>query len=267
MKCREALKLLYDYLDNQLDQKTVRGVQEHLNECKHCFETYQFEEHLNNFVKKKSAGDYSTAVDALKHKVMHRIDELAGRNEQREGPPRFFVFRPAFAAGFFAVIAIISLIFYFSYSDRHLHAKLFEPFLEDHHKAIAGLIEMDAVSDDLKSIDSCLRKKMSLSKSMLVTEGDCHLIKSKVTEDSSQPGKCRAHLVYRIEDHDASIFVMPRDCYTPPGNLEKLQDFDDIYSCRAENHSLLVWNCQKYWYVAVGKINDEGLVDFVSHLQ
>jgi len=267
MKCREALKLLYDYLDKQLDEKTSHNIQEHLAECKHCFETYQFEEHLNIFMKQKSAKDYSTAVDALKIKVMDRIEELGRANEQEETPPRFFVFRPAFAAGFLAVVTIIALMFYFSHANRDLQAKTFEPFLLNHEKALDDSIDMGFVGEGLAAIDSCLSEKITIPRTMLIAEDSCYLVKGKVSKYPADPDKCMAHLVYRVHRHDVSIFVLPIDCFCPPDKLDNLQDIEDVHFCRNESHSFMLWNCKKYWYVAVGDVGDGKFADFISLLK
>ncbi|MBN2355991.1 zf-HC2 domain-containing protein [candidate division KSB1 bacterium] len=264
MKCREALKLLYDYLDKQLDEKTVNDVQEHLAECKHCFETYQFEEHLNNFVKQKGVDDYSSAVDSLKIKVMHRIEELGGPDELEESPPRFFFFKPAFAAGFLAIVAIIALIFYFSHINHDLQAKTFEPFLLNHEKALDDSIEMGFVAADLAVFDTCLSKKMPLPQILLLPNNGCNLVKCKISKCPNAHDKCTAHLVYEVHGHDVSIFVLPIDSYDPPDKLDHLQNHADIYFCRHADHSFVLWSCKKYWYVAVGDVENDEFEDFVS---
>lgn len=267
MKCREALKLLYDYLDKQLDGDTEHDIQEHLAGCKHCFETYQFEENLNNFVKQKSAGDYSSAVDALKIKVMDRIEELGRPDEQEERPPRFFVFKPAFAAGFMAVIAIFSLILYYSHANRDLHAKPFKPFLVNHEKALDGSIEMGMEADELALIDTCLANKFMLVGKREAFPFDCNLIKSSVSKDPQYPGKCTAHLVYELDHHDISIFVMPLDSYEPPDNLDNLENHNGIHCYHEKDYSFMVWNCKKYWHVAVSDVDDGQFAEFVSLLK
>ncbi len=267
MKCREALKLLYEYLDKQLDDKTVRDVQGHLAECKHCFETYQFEEHLNNFVKQKSADDYSAAVDALKIKVMHRIEELGGPDELKERPPRFFVFKPAFAAGFLAAVSIIALIFYFSYANRDLQAKTFEPFLLNHEKALEGSIEMGTVADALAGFDTCLAGKLEHIIETNSASIDCHPIKGRVFPDPQNPGMCNTHLIYKLKDHDVSIFIMPIDCYEPPDNLANLENYEGIYCNHQKDYAFMVWSCKKYWYVAVSDVENGEFADFISLLR
>jgi mycothiol system anti-sigma-R factor len=48
MSCDEAVRVLWDYLDTELDDVLRERVREHLTECAHCREQYTFE---GNFLR------------------------------------------------------------------------------------------------------------------------------------------------------------------------------------------------------------------------
>ena len=198
---------------------------------------------------------------------MDRIEELGGPEEQEEKPPRFFVFKPAFGAGFMAVIAIFSLILYYSYSNRDLQAKTFETFLVTHEKALEGSIEMGSVADALAVFDTCLAGKLENIINANSAYFDCHPIKGRVFKDPQNPSKCNSHLVYNFEGHDVSIFIMPPDCFKPPNNLAKLENHDSISCGHQKNYSFMVWNCEKYWFVAISDAEYDEFAEFVSRLK
>ena len=46
MTCHEAVQVLWDYLDRELDDAMRDRVREHLEECAHCRNQYTFEGHF-----------------------------------------------------------------------------------------------------------------------------------------------------------------------------------------------------------------------------
>jgi anti-sigma factor (TIGR02949 family) len=74
MNCREALQLMYEYLDSELTQEQVERIRIHLSACEHCFSKFEFEKLLHDCLLKKG----QLAVDAgpLKSRVMERIQQL-----------------------------------------------------------------------------------------------------------------------------------------------------------------------------------------------
>ncbi|HDS00668.1 MAG TPA: hypothetical protein ENO22_08400 [candidate division Zixibacteria bacterium] len=268
MKCRQALKLLYDFLDNQLDNKSVEEVKEHLSQCKHCFETYTFEEHLNQFIRTKCCHqeqEQLSAVDRLKQQVKHRIEQL--EEEPEENPEetegnsqRFFLFRrPVFAVGFFAIIAIISFALYIGNSNQTAWA---DDFIKNHDLAVRGENLLDITTHDPHMIDSCLSAKMSLPKGIFLREMGFQPNGGKVADDNERP--C-AQIVYSVQGHPISIFVMNLGDFTRPAGLQKLPGDEGTYYYKMGEHRLLLWNCSKYWYVATGDADDDLMLDFRSH--
>jgi mycothiol system anti-sigma-R factor len=52
IKCEEVLKLLYDYIDKQLDSVPSHEIEEHLAKCRYCRRHHDFELALQQLVTK-----------------------------------------------------------------------------------------------------------------------------------------------------------------------------------------------------------------------
>ncbi|MGH7464239.1 MAG: anti-sigma factor family protein [Longimicrobiales bacterium] len=60
MTCEQALRLLAEYIDGELDEQDGAHVQEHLHRCRSCYSRGEFERRL----KLQLEGLRSTAVSA-----------------------------------------------------------------------------------------------------------------------------------------------------------------------------------------------------------
>ncbi len=72
--CKETLRRLDDYLDNELDERQMAIVRKHLKECEECDAESAFEESVFTCVKEKLQN--LPLPDGLKDRVFERIDEL-----------------------------------------------------------------------------------------------------------------------------------------------------------------------------------------------
>ena len=52
MNCQEALEKLWQYLDKELDGASSDELQQHLEECRHCFSKAEFEQRLRAMVRR-----------------------------------------------------------------------------------------------------------------------------------------------------------------------------------------------------------------------
>lgn len=58
IECEEAIKLMLEYLDDELHQHAHDTMDKHLESCRSCYSRMEFEQRLNNMVhnvKPKSA--------------------------------------------------------------------------------------------------------------------------------------------------------------------------------------------------------------------
>jgi len=269
MKCREALKHLYDFLDKQLDDNTVDHIQEHLKNCKHCFDTYTFEENLNNFIKEKSTANFDETVDKLKANVLTQIQKIDSASnpqpDQKEDNSGFFLFRrPVIGVTAFALVAVVALFLFLKTSNSVTRAEVFDPFIQNHQLAIAGQLPMDIATNDPYMIDSCLSAKMILPKKLFMADSLCNPTMAKIDYNLD---KQFAQIVYNVDGNNVSIFCIKKSDYAfPQDSLVQLEDMPNAYTYQFDSQNLLLWQCPVYWYVAVSSL-DSGLIkDFVSQL-
>ncbi len=78
LTCKETLRRLDDYLDNELDEHHMAIVRKHLKECEACDAGSAFEESVFTCVKEKLQN--LPLPDGLKERVFGRIDELRREN-------------------------------------------------------------------------------------------------------------------------------------------------------------------------------------------
>lgn len=49
--CRDVMEKLYEYIDGELDEQTVKKIRRHLKLCKKCYPRYDFERAFLAFLK------------------------------------------------------------------------------------------------------------------------------------------------------------------------------------------------------------------------
>ena len=78
MTCHEAVQVLWDYLDHELDDALRERVSEHLAECDHCRSQYTFE---GNFLRAVgSVIEAPVETSALRARI---LDALHARGYRR----------------------------------------------------------------------------------------------------------------------------------------------------------------------------------------
>ena len=74
--CKETLKRFYDYLDRELPELESREVEEHLSQCRHCFDRMEFEKLFTAYVRRD--GQIKVDTQALKGRLLQQIRALEG---------------------------------------------------------------------------------------------------------------------------------------------------------------------------------------------
>ncbi|MBD3169476.1 MAG: hypothetical protein GF307_08335 [candidate division Zixibacteria bacterium] len=95
MDCKQALLKLYDYVDRELSDNEYSEVEEHLQQCKHCFGKAEFLRLTKKVVSEKAAKE--AVPDYLKDRIVRRIGQLdmgARTGNPGEEDSGFLFFRP-----------------------------------------------------------------------------------------------------------------------------------------------------------------------------
>lgn len=72
LNCDEAIRLLFEYLDNELERHDHAAVEAHLHTCRACFSRMEFDKRLRGMVKGRES---ASAPDALRE----RIKKITGK--------------------------------------------------------------------------------------------------------------------------------------------------------------------------------------------
>ena len=71
LECEEAIRLVLDYLDNELTGADHEAMEQHLHTCRSCFTRMEFEKRLKGKIHKIESIE---APQALKEKIKKMTD-------------------------------------------------------------------------------------------------------------------------------------------------------------------------------------------------
>lgn len=72
MNCKEAARLIDVYLDQELNERTVFKIREHLEKCKSCFGNYQFNLALKKLIQR--IGSKFTLPEEIQFKLKRFLE-------------------------------------------------------------------------------------------------------------------------------------------------------------------------------------------------
>lgn len=73
INCEEALKRLFEYIDNELHDHAHGEMDEHMSRCRSCFSRLEFEKHLRQHLQKETQ---QKTPDELKCRLKNMISKL-----------------------------------------------------------------------------------------------------------------------------------------------------------------------------------------------
>lgn len=73
IECEEAIRMLLEHLDGELEQHNHDAMEEHLHTCRSCYTRMEFEQRLKQVVKEK---DEQAAPDSLKSRIRKISDQF-----------------------------------------------------------------------------------------------------------------------------------------------------------------------------------------------
>jgi anti-sigma factor (TIGR02949 family) len=256
MNCREALQLMYEYLDSELTQEQVERIRIHLSACEHCFSKFEFEKLLHDCLLKKG----QLAVDAgpLKSRVMERIQQL---DEEEDRGVFFSRFRPFFAAAAAIALIVVGLAFVLDRESSTAYAQV-KPLVESHRKC---LLDMRTGSQPPMTIDEiavCLSEHVTVPQVLLKPAPDRQPSVGRIFTCHG----CKVVLLaYHYEGADITMYVFDNKDYAPPEEFEKIAaDHHLYYSGSYDGMNVIYWQCMGYWFAAVADLDVDKMFSFAS---
>ena len=74
MNCRDALRLLFDVVDNEASESESREVRKHMEHCKKCSDRLEMELKFKKCIEEK--GRFSPECDKLKDRIAQQLDAI-----------------------------------------------------------------------------------------------------------------------------------------------------------------------------------------------
>lgn len=71
--CDEALKRIFDYIDNHLQGESRAELEQHLEMCRHCFDRVEFEKRLKSRLRNL---EFENPSDRLTDRVKKILNEF-----------------------------------------------------------------------------------------------------------------------------------------------------------------------------------------------
>ena len=73
ISCEEALRLVHDYLDGELERSSETSVKQHFDACERCYPHLNLESLFRDAVRRASSGE--SAPPALKARILGLLAE------------------------------------------------------------------------------------------------------------------------------------------------------------------------------------------------
>lgn len=73
ISCEEAVRMLFQYLDKELERPDRTAMEQHLQSCRSCFSHVEFEQRLRTLVRDNSA---EAAPDDLRARIKKLTDRF-----------------------------------------------------------------------------------------------------------------------------------------------------------------------------------------------
>lgn len=207
MNCRDALRLLYDVVDDEANESEKNQVQEHLKKCRHCSARYELEMKFKNCVENKGA--FSPDCADLQKRILDQLDSVddtaAGEVGSSPFPFRWIAVSLAAAAAIIVCLTAASALNDFYHVQNDI-----VPFTKAH---IAGLTETHAAvasSDAFDFLYEHIGIRLELPPEL--SPDNIHSV--MIDTIKGIPFGCIQ--LAGLGDEIVSIFVASKDAYTLP---------------------------------------------------
>jgi anti-sigma factor (TIGR02949 family) len=213
MNCQDALDLLYDIIDREASDVDAQQVQEHLENCRDCFEVYRLERSVQEFIDEKiKTPAPNPKAEVLRAKIVSRLDEI-----DREGPTTretpFFRLTTRTLVAAASLVVLIGAGFLIAAFLRH--SDMYTP-LEQAHWSAAENIETYQNNETTNTVIEHLSESHQCNIAPAVM--NFTLLGGRTTEIMDADTD---HLVYQNGDQVVSVFIVPADQFEISTDLEK----------------------------------------------
>ncbi|HTK82495.1 MAG TPA: anti-sigma factor [Bacteroidota bacterium] len=251
MTCDERQKFLHAYIDGELDLSKSIEIEQHLNSCDTCFQTYKQHRTLHTSLKQSAL--YYEAPRELQRRITASVKAT---DRSRSLSSRIRDFSPRFLtlAASFAVVALVAWNFGRLTRPPQSDA-VSQQVLESHMRSLLVNHLTDVPSSDQHTVKPWFNGKTNFSPVVrdLSAQG-FPLIGGRL--DYVNDLRVAA-LVYQRHQHVINLFT-----WASPDEAERQAN-----SMTGKGYNLFAWNKAGMSYYAVSDLNSTELQEFVQLIQ
>jgi len=258
MNCREAQRLLYDYLNGELEQLNLSRIESHLKVCPSCLRIFEFERRFQSLLVDRIAEE--TAPPELRSAIVDRIDQLERPKTSFPISRKRPFFRPALVlAPIGLVVVFLAIVLFTSRGDRSDPVDI---LVQNHVRAASSTEGLTCNSSDPQLVCSHLERELGLQTSLTAYVSSGAVLKGGEVIPVCD---CKVGLVYfSKEGVGISLFLCRRGELTCP-RMETISHRNRKYHfANVRGFNLLVWEEKRLSFIAVSRHPQETLLDFAS---
>ena len=249
MNCTDSQAALPSYLDGELDPLRNLEIEQHLQHCAACSQTYTADQTLQTAIK--SGAPYYPAPANLRKRIRSSI------RQERKGVPVFQVmpWRWLSLAASVALVAIFAWNVVPRPYGLDTEELMAQEVVSSHVRSLMASHLVDVSSSDRHIVKPWFAGKLDFSPSVVdLIDHGFPLIGGRLDYLDKRPV---AAVVYQRREHVINLFIRPAAHDSDPGRTP----------VTTQGYHLLSWTRAGMTYVAVSDLNTNELLEFVRLVQ
>ncbi len=271
MTCKEATKQLYEYLDNELEEKDYSKIRKHLEVCRKCCEKFEFEQVLKKVVRDRAR--IHRVPQNVRENIVKQLSEMheessrtgvsVSRLEERnkKGVLQLFRLRPAYTATAALMLLLISGFSVYLAFFRSLDSSpIVKDVAECHARFVSGNMPLDLVSSDRNEIRRYFKDSQRGSFAIAVPVSKGHRIRHLGCKNCNLAGRRSAHIGLERMHNKISLEMMDGSGMNINKLKHELFKGRPYYFGRYKGYNVVLWRHGKTLYSLTSKIHRKELM-------
>jgi anti-sigma factor (TIGR02949 family) len=258
MNCSEAQRLLYDYLNGELEQSDLSRIESHLKVCSSCLRIFEFERRFQSLLVDRIAEE--KAPPELRSAILDRIDQLEQPRTSFPASKKRFFFRPALVlAPIGLVVVFLAIVLFTSRGDRSDPVDI---LVQNHIRAESLTEGLACNSSDAQFVSSHLERELGFQTSLAAYAASGAILKGG---EVLQICNCKVGLAY-FSTHEVgiSLFICRQGELTCPEMETVSRHNREYHFATIREFNLLVWEEEGVKFIAISRHRREDLLDFAD---
>lgn len=258
MNCSEAQRLLYDYLNEELEQLDLSRIESHLKVCSPCLRIFEFERRFQSLIIDRIPEE--TAPPDLRSAILDRIDQLEQPRTSFPASKKRFFFRPALVLAPIGLVVVFLAVVFFTAREKQKDPIAI--LVQNHMRVESSNEGLTYNSSDPQFVSSHLERELGLQASLTAYTSSGAVLKGG---EVIPVCNCKVGLVYFSKDGvGISLFLCHPGELTCP-MMEAISHRNRKYHfARIRGFNLLVWDDAGLNCIVVSRLPRETLLDFAS---